>query len=246
MEKNDNQSSLQALLFVLKKRIVYVFLIGVAVALAFALVTEFFIDPVYSSTAKFYVNNNTSEHSSSVSSLDLNASKSLAESSIVIVENSISLLQKVIDKSGVDCTVNELRENFTAATYSGTEAFYVSVSSTSKKDAYKLAKAFYEVIPEEIPGIIKAGDVSKMDPPIKPTEADSPSLVLNTAMGAVIGFALAFFVFFLREVLNTTIYSEDDIKDKFGYPVVGVIPTIITEQTSKNIRFGRKKGRSGR
>ena len=106
MERNDNQSSLQALVFVLKKRIAFVFLIGVAVALAFALVTNFFIEPVYSSTAKFYVNNNSGGPSSSVSSLDLNASKSLAESSIVIVENSISLLEEVIEESGVDCTVS--------------------------------------------------------------------------------------------------------------------------------------------
>ena len=57
MEKNENQSSLQALLFVLRRRMVYITAIGAAVALVFALVTAFFITPIYSSTAKFYVNN---------------------------------------------------------------------------------------------------------------------------------------------------------------------------------------------
>ena len=133
-----------------------------------------------------------------------------------------------------------------ASTYSGTEAFYVSVSSNSKKDAYELAKAFYEVIPEAIPEIIKAGDVSKMDPPVKPKKADSPSLVLNTAIGGVIGVALSFFAFFLIEVLDTTIYSEDDIKDKFGYPVVGVIPTIEAEDSTKSKGFAKFKKRSKR
>ena len=228
MEKNESQSSLQALLFVLRRRMVYIMAVGAAVALVFALITIFFITPIYSSTAKFYVNN-TQDQMTSVSQQDLSASKTLAESSIVIVRNSSQLLETVIEKSGVDCSAEYLKSNITAGTYSGTEAFYISVSSPSPEKAYKLAKAFYEVIPEAIPDIINKGDVSQMDPPHKPSEPDSPSVVLNTLIGFTIGFALCFLVIFLKEALDNTIYTEDDIRDKFGYPIVGVIPTIITD-----------------
>lgn len=243
MEKNENQSSLQALLFVVKRRIVYVLGIAVAAALVFALVTAFFITPIYSSTAKFYVNN-TQDQMTSVSQQDLSASKSLAESSIVIVKNSTQLLENVIEKSGVDCTAEYLRNNITAGTYSGTEAFYISVESPDPKKAYKLAKAFYEVIPEAIPDIINKGDVSQMDPPKKPVEPVSPNLAVNTVIGGIIGFALAFLVFFLKEVLDNTIYTEDDLKDKFGYPIVGIIPTIVTDQPQKAAAKGRRTERS--
>jgi len=244
VEKNENQSSLQALLFVLRRRMIYILAVGVAVALAFALVTVFFITPIYSSTAKFYVNN-TQDQMTSVSQQDLSASKTLAESSIIIVKNSSQLLERVIEAAGVDCTAAQLRESIVAGTYSGTEAFYISVESEKPGDAYKLAKAFYDIIPEAIPDIINKGDVSQMDPPKKPVEPDSPSVVLNTVIGGIIGFAIAFLVFYLKEVLDTTIYVEDDLKDKFGYPIVGVIPTIVTEQPQKSSGgIGIKRERS--
>ena len=242
MEKNENQSSLQALLFVLRRRMVYIMAVGAAVALVFALITIFFITPIYSSTAKFYVNN-TQDQMTSVSQQDLSASKTLAESSIVIVRNSSQLLETVIEKSGVDCSAEYLKSNITAGTYSGTEAFYISVSSPSPEKAYKLAKAFYEVIPEAIPDIINKGDVSQMDPPKKPQEPVSPNLALNTIIGGIIGFAFAFLVFFLKEVLDNTIYTEEDLKDKFGYPIVGIIPTIVTDQPQKGNGKGIRRER---
>lgn len=249
LENNENQSSLAALFFVLRKRIVFILAVGVAAALVFAAFTIFFISPVYSSTAKFYVNN-TSDQMTSVSQQDLSASKSLAESSIVIVRNSTQLLEKVIDSSEVDIKVEKLKRSIAAGTYSGTEAFYISVSSESPEDAYALAEAFYSVIPEAIPDIINKGDVSQMDPPKLAKEPDSPNVYLNALIGGFLGFAVGFLVFFLKEVLDNTIYSEDDIRDKFGYPIIGVIPTIVTEQPVKKsaalkMRDIKKKGGRG-
>ena len=244
MEMNENQSSLQALTFVLRKKMIFILAIALAVATIFAVFTIFFIDPTYSSTAKFYVNN-TSDQITSVSQQDLSASKSLAESSIVIVKNSSQLLQKVIDESGVHCSVKKLKSNLEAGTYSGTEAFYITVNSASPDDAFALAKAFYEIVPAEIPAIINAGDVSQMDPPQKSNEPVSPNVTLNTVIGAILGFAVAFLVFFLREALDNTIYTEEDIRDKFGYPIVGVIPTIATEQPVK-ASTARRERRAGK
>ncbi|MBQ8914608.1 MAG: hypothetical protein IJ046_00355 [Clostridia bacterium] len=241
MEINERQSSLQALLFVLKRRMIFIVAIALAVAAVFALVTIFLFDPVYSSTAKFYVNN-TADQMRSVSQQDLSASKSIAESSIVIVKNSTQLLEKFIEMAGEDCSAAWLRSNITAGTSSGTEAFYISVSSTSRDQAYELANAFYSVIPEAIPEIINKGDVSQMDPPKYPIYKDSPSITANTKIGGILGFAIAFLVFFLMEALDNTIYTEEDVKDKFGYPIIGVIPTIITEQPQRAQGYGKKRG----
>ena len=242
MENNETLTSLQALLFVLRKRIAYVLAIGVAVALVFALVTVFFITPIYSSTAKFYVNNIQGQ-STAVSSQDMNASKSLAESSIVIVKQSTSLLERVIEESGVGISAKALKNSITTGTYSGTEAFYISVDHADPEKALAIANAFYTVIPSAIPEIINKGDVSQMDPPRLAREPDSPNVAINTVIGAILGIAVSFLVFFLVEVLDNTIYTEDDVKDKFGYPIVGLIPTIVTEEA---VRTKRVKGRGAR
>jgi len=245
VENNENQASLAAVLFVLKRRMAAVCVIGVAVAMVFALVTAFFIPPKYASTAKFYVNN-TSDQQSSPSSQDINASKSLAESSIVIVKNSTALLERIIEKSGVDVDVETLRANITAGTYSRTEAFYISVEMPSASAAYKLAYAFYEILPDAIPESINVGEVSPFDVPLKVDEPVSPSIILNTIVGGVLGIAVAFLVFFLKEVLDNTIYTEEDIRDKMGYPVIGLIPTIVTDQPQKSSVSVKLKRRSGK
>lgn len=242
MEQNETQSSLQALFFVLRRRLILVIAVGIAVAMVFALATAFLIKPKYASTAKFYVNNTSTsgDQQTSISSQDISASQSLAESSIVIVRNSTSLLKNIIKNSGVDVTVQELRNNLTAGTYSGTEAFYITVEAYNSKDAYKLAQAFYEILPGAIPSIIKVGDVSPFDSPIETKEPVSPNLIINTLIGGFIGFAVAFLAFFLKEVLDNTVYSEEDIKDKFGYPIIGVIPTIHVDVTEKS-SAGKKR-----
>lgn len=251
MENSENLSSLQALVFVLKRRMAVILAIAVLSALLFGAVTVFFIDPVYSSKAKFYVNN-TQDQMTSVSQQDLSASKSLAESSIVIIKNSNDLLKAVIKEAKKEAKINitpeELKKMITAGTYSGTEAFYISVSSTDPKEALVLAKAFHETVQKMIPSMIKKGDVSVIDTPELPTEPDSPNVALYTVVGGFMGFAVAFLVFYLIEALDNTIYTEEDIKDKFGYPIIGVIPTIVSpEQSAKSagkIAFIRERGKS--
>ncbi len=229
-ETGANKVNLQTLLYVLWRRLFWILGIGAAVAVVFALVTKFFVTPIYSSTAKFYVNNNTEQGSTSISSQDINASQSLAETAIVIIRNNNQLMQTVIDTSGVDCSVGELKEMISASSLSSTEAFSIKVSNPSADTALSLAEAFREVVPEMIPKVIQGGDVSTFDIPEKDHKADSPNMFLNVLIGAFIGVIVSFLIFFLSEALDNTIYEEADIKGKFDYPIIGLIPTIRGEE----------------
>ena len=81
--------------------------------------------------------------------------------------------------------------------------------------------------------------IKTADDPRLPTDQDSPNLVLNTLVGALLGIVISLLIFFLREVLDSTVYDEDDIKDAYGYPVIGVIPTISGDAPQAS--SGRKK-----
>ena len=240
-ETGGNRVNLQTLLYVLWRRILWILGIGAAVAVVFAMVTKFLIAPIYSSTAKFYVNNNTEQGSTSISSQDINASQSLAETAIVIIKNNNELMKRVIDTSDVSCSVSELKEMISASSYSSTEAFSIKVSNKSADNALKLAEAFRMVVPEVIPDVIKGGDVSPFDMPEKAVTPDSPNIVLNAIIGAFIGVILSFLIFFLSEALDNTIYAEEDIKGRFEYPIIGLIPTISVESDEENSKKMSKK-----
>ena len=247
-EAGQSRVNIQTLLYVLWKRVFWIIGIGIAAAVVFALVTKFFVTPIYSSTAKFYVNNNTDKVSTSLSSQDINASKSLAETAIVIIKNNDELMQRVIDQSTVSCSVGELKEMISASSLSSTEAFSIKVSNASASDAYNLAEAFRTVVPEIIPEVIKGGDVSTFDKPKMATEPDSPNMFVNTLIGGFLGVIISFIVFFLSEALDNTIYEEEDVKDKFNYPIIGVIPGFGTEfegeGQKKKARNAKKEGRA--
>ena len=244
-ETGGTKVNVQTLIYVLWRRIFWILGIGVAVAVVFALVTKFFVTPIYSSTAKFYVNNNTEKGSTTISSQDINASQSLAETAIVIIKNNNEMMQRVIEYSDVNCTVGELKEMITATSMSSTEAFSIKVSNPSPEDALNLAEAFRIVVPEVIPEVIQGGDVSTFDVPQKDQTPDSPNIMINTLIGGFIGVIVSFLVFFLSEALDNTIYEEADIKDRFDYPVIGLIPTISVdgddEQYGYGYGYGQKK-----
>lgn len=243
-ENTGNRVSIQTLLFVLWRRLFWIIGIGIVVAIMFALVTQFLITPIYSSTAKFYVNNNTEKGSTTISSQDINASQSLAETAIVIIKNNNELMERVVEASAVNCSVEELKEMITASSLSSTEAFAIKVSTPSATDALNLANAFQKVVPVMIPEVIQGGDVSTFDVPRLATDPDSPNMLVNTLVGGFIGVVVSFLIFFLSEALDTTIYAEEDIKGKFDYPIIGLIPTITVggeEEPQKGSKKDKKK-----
>lgn len=63
--------------------------------------------------------------------------------------------------------------------------------------------------------------VDQADVPIQPT---SPRLFLNLALAGMLGLALAAGVVFLREQLDDVIRSPDDVENKLGLHLLGVIP----------------------
>lgn len=227
MENNENRSNLQKFFGVVLEKLVYILAIGAAAAMVAALITVFLIPPKYSSVAKFYVNNNKASSSQSeVSQQDINASQSLAETSIVYIRNSGKLIQAVIDEADSDLTVAQVKKMITTGTYSGTEFFYVSVSASTPEEALTLAKAFDKVIPEKIPETVMGAVLKSADDPRLPVDQDSPNLAVNAVIGAVLGIVVAIVIFFLRVALDNTVYTEEDLEDIAEHPVIGVIPTI--------------------
>lgn len=242
MENENKQETvidLRVIFYVLWRKLFWIVAFAIIGALLLGLYSTFFIKPVYSSTAKFYVNNNTdSAVESKVSTADLSASKTLAGTAIVITQNNKELLQAIVDDSGTKYSGSALAGMISAGTYSDTEAFYISVTSTSASDAYALAKSFQKLLPDEIAKVMLGGDIKPFDAPVMPTTPNNGNVVTKNALiGALAGAVLSFLVFFLQEVFDNTIYSEEDLKNlKHKYPVIGLIPSIdvdIPEQTRK-------------
>ncbi len=242
--ESKNQINLEKFLYVLRRRIVWIVLIAIMLGTGSVVATKLLVTPEYVAHAKMYVN--ASDSQTHLTQSDISVAKSLVDTYIVILKSD-TFLEEIASTAGVDYTPAELRERMSAASVDGTEVFKVSISDTNPQKAYLIASAITEKGPQEIKRVVECGTVSIVDRPKVPTVAEGTGVVRNGILGAAIGAVISLAVFFIKEVADVTIYTEEDLTENFKYPVIGTIPS-ITAQTDtkpkKTVKIGSEEARS--
>lgn len=201
-------------------------LVALLCAVAVFLYTFLLVTPQYEASAKFYVNNSSISvggTSISMSSGDLTASRNLVDSYIVILETR-ETLNDVIDYADVDMDYEDLLEVISAEAVDNTEIFQVTVTLPDPQAAEKIANAVAYILPKRIATVIEGTSAKVVEAAVVPTDRSSPSYVNNTIMGALLGLILAFAFVAVKEITDTTIRKEDDVKQACRYPVLASIP----------------------
>ena len=103
--------------------------------------------------------------------------------------------------------------------------FEVKCRASSADDARILLSAFSSIINERCSTAVFKGlfVVMNIGEP-KAGVQIAPNIMTNTLLGGVIGAVLPYAFFLVLAVLDTRIKSEEDIKNKFKYPILGQIP----------------------
>lgn len=214
-------------------------------AVVMFLATVFFVDPEYQATTMIYVNNNSfslGEVSlSSITSSDISASRGLVKSYIVILK-SRETLNDVIDYAGVNRTYTEVKGMISAASVDSTEIFEVVVTSTDPVEAEKIADAIAHVLPKRISSIIEGTSANIVDYAVLPAAPSSPNYTKNTMLGFVIGLALSIVLILIRELMDITIHSEEDIARVCTHPVLAEVPDMEAPNRGGHYYgYGQKK-----
>ena len=226
-------------------------LIGIIAAICALLTflgTFFFVVPKYESSAIFYVNNNAFEvggTSLSLSTGDISAAKSLVDSYIVIL-NTRSTLNSVIDYAGVDRTYGELRDMISAASVQDTEIFEIVVTSEDPMEAERIANAIAYILPKRISSIIEGTSAKIVDTAIVASQPSSPSYTMNTLVGLLVGLLVTVAVIVLREIFNISIRTEDDIQQCCSHPVLAAVPDMTAPSKGGYYGYGEKKRTSSK
>ena len=231
-KKQEMEIDFQRLLGAVWKRAGVIILVSVLAAVISFLITFFVITPQYESSAMFYVNNNSlSIGNVDISTGDISAAKELVESYIVIL-NSRTTLNDVIDYAGVNRTYDQMLDMITASAVNSTEIFEIVVTSPDPIEAERIASAICYILPKRIANIIEGTSAKIVDTAVLPSQPSSPSYVNNVALGFLMGFALCLTVIILREIFDVTIREEEDITQHCPYPILTAVPNMLA--TSKS------------
>ena len=194
----------------------------------------FLITPTYQSQVMIYVNNSSisfGNTSVSISSSEIYAAQSLADTYVVILE-SRTTLEQVIEEAGLDCTYSELLAMISADSVNSTEIFSVTVTNSDPVMAAEIANTIAEILPDRIAEIVEGSSVVIVDTAVAATSKSSPSITKYTAIGILAGIVLSCFIIVVLELMDDVIHDEDYLIETYNIPVLAVIPDLTAKKKS--------------
>lgn len=204
--------------------------------------STFVVTPKYEAEALMYVNNTSASlgnTSFSISSSELTAAQSLADTYIIILK-ARTTLNEVIEKEDLDYTYEELYDMISSDAVNGTEVFSIRVTSEDPEEAKNIANAIARILPDKISGIVDGSSVRVVDYAITPSESVSPSIIKYTAVGFLGGALLVCIIIVIRTLLDTLIHDEDYIIQTYDFPILAVIPDHT--KSSEKYKYNNSKG----
>ncbi len=216
---------LREFLRVLLKRIWIVILCAVVFGASVYAYTVNFVTPQYEASVSIYVNNSNGKDNYYLSSGDLAVALRLVATYVNIIESD-TVLDKVIQETGLLLSTGQLRNMISAEVVGETEMFRVTVKTPNAQMSADLANAIAAIAPEEIAKIIEASSAKVIDYAKVPMAPSSPNYKTSTVLGAFVGALLAVAVILLQTMLDVRIKNEEDILKISPIPVLGVIPDL--------------------
>jgi capsular exopolysaccharide synthesis family protein len=182
--------------------------------------------PVYQGTAKLLV----------VAKTDPGGGTSSAYEGALLSQQLVKSFAQILESRGTaeaalrldpqPFTARQLQRKISAEPITDTLLIALSVEDTEPTRARRLtnsvARAFIASVPDLQSG--SALRVSLVEPALTPTEPVRPRTRLNVALGLVLGLMLGTGLAFLRDFLDRSVKTPEELEAAAGAPVVGTIP----------------------
>jgi capsular exopolysaccharide synthesis family protein len=191
-----------------------------------ALVTSIATIPVYQGTAKLLVVAKSEPGGGTASAYEgALLSQQLVKSFAQILE-SRATAEAALRLDPQPFTASQLQARIHAEPVTETLLISLSVDDTNPSRAKRLtnnvARAFIGALPDLQSG--SALRVSLVEPALTPSEPVRPRTKLNVALGLMLGIMLGVGLAFLREFLDRSVKTPEQLETAVGVPVVGTIP----------------------
>lgn len=258
-EKRNNTEYTIDLSLILQELLRYIWLI-LAIVMIFGIIGYTYTKTCkpleYTTSTCLYVKSNEKNSVIGNASLsELDASKSLAETYIVILSND-AIMDVVAEKLNTICTQEEIESYFstitnedgtvsidprsilsyvTFGTVNETEIIQISATTPSPTISAEICRIIADTAPSVINRVVGTGFVETINTAKIPLIPSGPNAAKNGIVSALFGLILICLVIVLRYILNRTINNGEEFRNKCHLPVLSEIPTYdIMGASSKN------------
>lgn len=198
-------------------------------------VSTVLMTPMYKSTAKVYVSGSERQEGTNLNINDVNLSTRLVSTYIEILCGNEFLAEvaedynKKYSNDTTTMTASSIKSSITMDSANDTEILEIEYKADSPKKAHNVLSILLDNAQGEITRVMNGCKVSIVDNATIPLNPFSPNIRQNTFIGWFLGIVLGIVVILLRELFDTRIKDDDDIKNRYKLPVLGIIPNIDTD-----------------
>src|SRR5699024_3417193 len=219
--------SLSEIFEVIKKRFKIILASTVIITLLVAIISLFFITPMYEATSQFIVNQPKGDEQDEFDTSTIQTNVEMINTYNVII-TSPAILDEVIDELNLDYGASTLAEKITVSSEENSQVVTVTVSDPKQPVASMIVNEVVSTFQEEIPDIMNVdnGSILTTAEEVANPNPVSPNVKLNIAIGLVLGLMIGVGLAFLLEYLDTTVKSKKDIENKLNVPVIGSISRV--------------------
>ncbi|HDR7563196.1 YveK family protein [Bacillus mycoides] len=225
--------SLKELFHILKKRLAMILVIAFGVAIVSAIISFFFMTPIYQSSTQILVNQKKQEGTTMIQAGEIQTNIQLTNTYKVIIKSPV-ILDQVNEKLNLNMTAQALTGKINVANEKDSQVISVTAEDKDPKVARDIANATADVFKGEVAKIMNVDNVTVLSKaevgenqsPIKPRP------MLNVAIAFVVGLMAAVGLAFLLEYLDNTVKKEEDVENLLGLPVLGIVARMDEETTN--------------
>ncbi|PFM17842.1 capsular biosynthesis protein [Bacillus thuringiensis] len=221
--------SLKELFHILKKRLVMILVIAFGAAIVSAIISFFFMTPIYQSSTQILVNQKKQE-GAAIQYNEVQTNIQLTNTYKIIVKSPV-ILEQVNEKLNLNMTAQALTKKINVMNEKDSQVISVTAEDKDPKLARDIANATADVFKNEAAKIMNVdnvtvlskAEVAENQSPIKPLP------MLNVAIAFVVGLMASVGLAFLLEYLDNTVKKEEDVENLLGLPVLGIVARMDEE-----------------
>lgn len=231
--EDEIEIDLIGMLLDLWRKLPFILLITVVMALAGFIYSSFYITPMYQTSTKMYVKT-TLDESKGTTISDLQMGTLLINDYAELIKSRY-VLEAVIEELDLPMSTGQLAGEISVYNPDATRIITLTVRDASPIRAMQIADTVREIASEHIQNVMDIEAINVVDKAYLPTAKCSPNVQRYTMLGAAAGFVLMCAIFALRFIINDVIRTPDDIEKRLGLSCLAVIPV------NPNVKHRKKK-----
>lgn len=214
--------SISEIIDAVKKRWKIIALTTVLATLVSGIFSFFVISPTYEASTKIFIGKEGAE-SEGYNSSDVSMYQNLIKTYSELIKTK-DLVNKAIDNSQYDLSVNNVLNGITVNKLTGTQILQISYQSKSPSIAKNILESITNEFITKAEELVPNGNVKILESVELPKNPVAPNKTMNIAIAFILGMMVGFGIVFLLEYLDNTYKNKEQLEKDLDIPVLGVIP----------------------